>query len=392
MATKQLRFSKRVIEAFKPPIGADREWIRDSGSPGLWLAVFATGARVFYRYSKVGGRPERIRIGRFPELSVEQARRENLRLAGRIAAGANPNEERRAARRVPTFGEMLASYIAAPRRGRVKRERRPSTIRAYQSLANTVFAPWSSRPISSITRAHVETLVDQVARERGKGAAKNSLDMARAVFIAAVNAEIIPSNPARLVVGFATVERERFLTVDELGRLMKALDGADESLRDLVRLALYTAARRSNLCHMRADELDLPGATWSIPGAKMKNGKAHVLPLSAAAVDILRRRLAIGSEWIFPGKNGRSAPFPTVRWQALLKAANISGFVFHDLRRTAATLATTAGAPLPIVSRLLGHATLAQTSVYARPADEATRAAVDQVASKIAAAIEGKTP
>lgn len=82
MPSKEIEFTKRTLLAIQPPAEADRDWYRDANCPGLWLAVFKSGVKSFVMYRKIHRRPERIRIGAFPELSIEQARRECQKASG----------------------------------------------------------------------------------------------------------------------------------------------------------------------------------------------------------------------------------------------------------------------------------------------------------------------
>jgi integrase len=74
-----------------------------------------------------------------------------------------------------------------------------------------------------------------------------------------------------------------------------------EFWRDFFSVALFTAARRSNLCSMRWDEIDLERGIWIIPSEKFKTGKETRLVLSVPVLAILRRRLQDSdSEWVWP--------------------------------------------------------------------------------------------
>jgi integrase len=124
----------------------------------------------------------------------------------------------------------------------------------------------------------------------------------------------ISPNPAgnRAVSFFQEPARDRFLQADELSRFFKALASEpNDTLRDFFYVCLLTGARRSNVQSMRWDEIDLKGSTWSIPGAKTKNGEHLRVHLAEPAKVILKRRqeeaaqkLADGDvrygEWVFP--------------------------------------------------------------------------------------------
>jgi integrase len=345
-------------------------------------------------YRKIHRKPERIRIGAFPELSIEQARRECQRLAGKIAEGVNPAEQKRAARRIPTFGEVYREFMDAPQRGREKRDRRPATVRTYTHIVTRAIPDWQSKRISDITRADVERMADAVAKERGRVTANLTITLVKAVLEFACEREHVTVNVARKVRRFSTQSRERFLTEQEIGRLWRQLDNAPSAVADLIRLALLTGARRSNLIAMKWADIDLDTAIWTINADEMKAAKAHRVPLSATALETLRRRLAnrkTDGKWVFPGRFDKAMTFPQDEWMEVLRVAEITNFTFHDLRRSFATLQLSANVPLPVISQSLAHGSTKATSVYARVQPNATKNAIDAVASRVlAAATEGK--
>ena len=109
-AAKRFRFTKAAIEALEKP-KTGRTYFYDAKTPGLALCVTSTGTRTFYVYRKVDGKPERIRVGPWPDLNVEQARRQAARINGTIAKGRNPNDRRRDTRNAPTLRELFDVFI-----------------------------------------------------------------------------------------------------------------------------------------------------------------------------------------------------------------------------------------------------------------------------------------
>lgn len=103
-------FTKKLIDGLPIPKG-QRTYYYDSSQRGLVLSVHPTGRKTFSLYRKIDGRPRRINIGPYPDLTIEQARKEAQRLAGEIARGQNPAEKQRAIRDEMTFEELFAVYL-----------------------------------------------------------------------------------------------------------------------------------------------------------------------------------------------------------------------------------------------------------------------------------------
>src|SRR5262249_20717045 len=99
-----------IVRAIEPP-ASGRTYVYDAKLPGLALCVTANGTRTFYLCRRVEGRPSRIVLGRFPALTLEQARLQAVTVAAKIAGGANPNAEKRANRNGMTLGETFDHFI-----------------------------------------------------------------------------------------------------------------------------------------------------------------------------------------------------------------------------------------------------------------------------------------
>jgi hypothetical protein len=107
----QLNFTKQTILALPIPPHGKRAYYRDSRTRGLTLAITDRGTRSFIFYRKIDGRPERILIGRFEDLSIEQARNRAAELNSAIAQGRNPADGRRSLREEMTLGQLYDDYL-----------------------------------------------------------------------------------------------------------------------------------------------------------------------------------------------------------------------------------------------------------------------------------------
>ncbi len=379
---QKVALSKRRIEALDAP-GRGRLYVYDAKVPGLAVCVTAAGAKTFYLCRRVSGRYERIRIGRHPAVTVEQARREAARLNGQIAEGQNPQARRRAARGEATFGALFDAFLDhhAKERKRTWRDDAAQFDRHLQPLAK--------RKASAITRADVKRLHASIGRECGKYAANRALALVSAVFNVAGREAGIEFNPAKGVGRFREQSRDRFLRADELRAFFKALaDEPNPTWRDLFVLLLLTGARRANVQAMRWTDLDLDRGLWLIPETESKTGEPLICILAGPAVAILRRRLeeSAGGEYVFPAasKSGHVEE-PKKAWRAVLDRAGIKGVRIHDLRRTLGSWQAATGASLSIIGRALGHKSVTATAVYARldldpvrqSVEAATRAILD---------------
>src|ERR1700683_572190 len=372
---QKLNFTKRALEALQVPAGDDRLIVFDTKTAGLGFVTFASGARRFFHRRRVRGIAERTTLGKFDDLTVEQARGEASSLNARIAAwklsgyqDESPFEKRPDA---ATFGELVDRYIERHVRRHASRPER--AIQEVRWAVDRHLASWKNLKLAVITRSDVVKLHEDVGRKH-RTAANRLVQLVRRLYSWAESPDIAlhrGENPARHIKLFHESKRSRYLKPAELYALFTALKQAlNASLRDYVNLALWPGARRGDLLSMRWQDLGLGDNRWEIPPPK--NRTPYVVPLTPEAVKILRdrRKSSNGSEWVFPSKRGSAGHLTDFKrgWKALLKRAGLADKDLrqHDLRRTLGSYQAAGGTSLGIIGKSLGHKSLAATAGYAQ--------------------------
>ena len=142
---------------------------------------------------------------------------------------------------------------------------------------------------------------------------------------------------------------------------------------------------------MRFDDVDLRAGTWSKPPSSTKTGRAHSVPLSAPALELLRalRRRTNAPVWVFPanGPHVSKCGHRVMIWQDWLrirKLAGLNNLRLHDLRHSFASQLASSGASLPLIGQLLGHTQPQTTARYAHLFDDVQREAVERVGRIVA--------
>jgi integrase len=398
---RKFQFTKERIEALPAPENGQRAYYYDAKVRGLAIAVSSLGKKTFVLYRKVAGRPERITIGAFADLSIEQARGQAEQLNADIAMGENPAAERRNIRAEATLQELFDTYLE--RHAKVFKR----TWQDDQGTFNLHLAHWKLRKLSSLRRVDVVTLHAKIGRTNGKYAANRVVELLSSLFNKAVEWGWEGENPATKIKAFPERKRERFMDADELRTFFKSLAQEDnETIRDYIAMSLLTGARRSNVQEMRWEELSWNKALWVIPAQKAKANEPISIPLPAPAVRILEtRKKSSKSDWVFPGsgKTGHLVE-PKTAWHRILKRARdvaqadwleankgktaedfakehpaiLADLRVHDLRRTLGSWQAATGASLPIIGKSLGHRSLAATQIYARLNLDPVRASVNK--------------
>lgn len=392
MTTKK-NLTKRTIEAIKDP-DAGRDTYQDAADRYLHLVV-APSARTWRYIRKVNGQVIFITLGRYPDMTPDQARQTSRKTSADIANGKDPRELRRQARKVTTWYDLFKWYVefhAKPHKKSWKNDERQEA--RYCSS-------WRTRRWESITPEVVTRWHKSIGADHGKIGADRALAMVKCVFNKALAENIITGrNPATTTRMYhptaATYGRSRFLQADELARLFAALDGYhDQNMSDFFKLCIFTGARRGNVQGMRWKDFDGAGHVWEIPGLVSKNGEPMRIPLLPPAVDILSRRWdnRRSDEWVFPSRRRHpKTPYmaePKFAWAAICKAADLKGVRMHDLRRTLGSWMAMGGTSLAIIGRSLGHKDQKTTEVYARLNMDPVRAAMGGAVEQMMLAANG---
>jgi integrase len=371
MAQKKLNFTKAVINSEVAP-ESGRTYLHDTKEAGLVLQITAAGRKTFQLYKKHQGRPIRVTIGTWPEITVEQARKKARDAKGELAEGRNPNEERRAVREEMTFSALFLLWV--DRFAKPHKRSWEDDMRRYQ---NYMEQPFGNKRLSWFNSTRVREWHQRLTtrtKQRGPAAnitpatANRSLALLKAVF-----SQAAPDlhNPCAGVKMFKELSRERFLQPDEMKRLFDALESEEtsETFRDYIYLSLFTAARRNNVLGMRWGDIDLEANLWTIPGQVSKNGSIMRVPLTEAAAEILQRRKATAtSVFVFPSSESATGHYitPTKAWAALLRRAGLHDLRLHDLRRSCGSVMANQGTSLAVIGGALGHKHHSSTAVYAR--------------------------
>ncbi len=381
----KISFTKAALTALAPP-RTGRQYVYDAKTPALALCTTHTGNKAFYLYRRVNGRPQRYRLGGFPELTVEQARKQAAIVNADIATGGDPQAGKRALKAETTFAELFRFFLET--HSKVHKRTWIEDERMFK-----VYLPaWHRRRLSTIKRADVSALHARIGRDHGPYMANRVRSLLCSVFNFAIGNDWDHANPVLGVRKFKEQSRDRFLDGDELKAFFKSLaDEPDLTVRDFVLVSLLVGARRGNVQAMRWDDIDLKRGLWRIPETQSKNREPLLVVLPVPAVGILRARHDQSSNgYVFQSYGKKSGHLVDVRtaWRRICKRAGLKDLRLHDLRRTLGSWQAICGASLPIIGRSLGHQDHATTAIYARLDLDPVRRSVEVAAQAMLTAGE----
>lgn len=374
----KINFTKANIEALDLPGAGQRVTYHDTKTAGLQLRVTPSGVKTFSVFRRIkGGQPERVTLGRYPDLTIEQARRKAAEINSAIAEGKNPADAARAAKQEMTLDDLHNEYMTRC----AAFNRRPDKPKANYRL---YLSAWGKRKLSTIKHEEVDRLHNKIGHKNGVVTANIALKLLHVMFNKAINEWRIWSgeNPAHGIKKFPEQSRDRFLQSDELPRFFQALaEEQNEIIRDYVLISLLTGARRTNVLEMRWQDVNFARAEWRI--GMTKNGTPQTITLSPEALEVLRNRKSQeGSAFVFPGHgdSGHLAE-PKKGWKRILDRAGIDDLRIHDLRRTLGSWQAKTGASMAIIGKSLNHKNQNTTAIYARLDLDPVRESVDRATS-----------
>ena len=381
-----------VVKQLKPPVRGNRVTY-DDPVKGFGARVTAAGARAFVlNYVTKAGRERRYTIGQFPDWQTTAARSRARELRRLIDDGGDPLADIEAERSAPTVNDLCDRFEQEhlPRK-------RPGTAEDYKRMLTNHIRPHfgAHTKVADVVFADIEVLHRKISKSGATYAANRCVAVLSKMFSLSIRWNMRTDNPCKGIEKNTEYGRRRYLSGDELVRLVKALaDYEDQQAADIVRLLLLTGARRGEVLSARWADLDLGEGKWSKPASSTKQKEAHEVPLSAPARQLLSeirerqagKRHALGT-YVFPGTGGSGHIVEIKKaWRALCRAAGITGLRIHDLRHSYASQLVSGGASLPLIGALLGHASPSTTARYAHLHHDPMREAAERVGAVITAA------
>lgn len=376
---EKINFTKTTLNDLPIPEKGKRKKYYDSKQKNLVVVVYGSGKKTFFVRKNYLGSKQDIYIGPYPEIGPEQARKIAITILASLAQGENPQDARRERRQAPTIAELYQNYIDGHVKDRCKRAYdMEQDFRRYMT-------DWKSKKVFAVTRPQVHQKVLNVKRKFGSSAANKVIIIMKAAYNWNIKHGYLEGdNPFAGIPLYKIKSRERFLKPEELKRFFKALNAfPNQTLRDYVRLSLYTGARRANVLAMSWNQIDFDLGLWTIPITK--NGDSQTIPLTTAALTILRdRHDKVKGEYVFPGKEpGTHLVEPKWHWYKLLEKAEIENLRLHDLRRTLGSYMAMNNTSLQMIAKALGHKSTAATQIYARLSFDPIRNAMESAQSNM---------
>lgn len=360
------KITKRCVDIAIFPV-TGQTFIRDAELKGFALRI-TPGSKSFIIEKRVDGKVRRVTLGRYPELTAEQARKEAHKLLGQIAIGGNPIAEKQLE---VLEGTTLAQAFQDFKISR--KDLKSGTLYDYQRLMEVAFTDWKGKALTSISKDMVAKRHTQLGENRGEAYANLSMRFLRSLLNFAIAQYETPegepllreNSVARLTstrAWYHVGRRQTVIKPHQLTAWYQAVMGLKRegtspqsaAIADYLLCLLFTGLRRQEAAQLQWEQVDLAHRTLTIPDTK--NRQPLTLPLSDFLVALFKeRKEGATGRYVFPG-SGRDGYLiePRKQMTQVMIASGVK-FTIHDLRRTFITVAESLDISAYALKRLVNH-------------------------------------
>lgn len=319
----------------------------DAKLRGFGLRVQTSGTKSWFVMRRVNGKMTRKTIGRYPEITLANARIGASGILSRMARGevtVKPSPL--------LFDEAIDDWISRDQGQNKTVQQVRNAIDLYVRTA------LKGRKLNAITKNDINKIVDGIM-DSGTGVQANRLlAYLRRFFNWCVERDYLKSNPTTgIPKPFKERSRDRVLSAEEIQAVYDASSQLGYPFGPLFQLLTLTGQRRDEVGEATWDEIDIESATWTIGSGRAKNGLGHVVHLSNQALELLSTLPRFdGQNFLFSTNQVRPVSGFSKAKKRLDRLSNVDGWTLHDLRRSFATHATERLGFSPVViDKVLNH-------------------------------------
>lgn len=363
----------------------------DLRTPGLAIAVQPSGTKTWKVIYPFRGRSRWYTIpGKVGAIDLEAARKLAVPVLLKVAAGTDPQAERKSQRGEGTFEELVDRYF-----DEYAEQNNKSWRQADALIRKHLLPRWAKLSVSEITRSDVKAALAKIEKA---SVATHTLKMLSPVFTWGLKEDFpgLKANPCQRIDVAEGTSRERVLSDSEIRLFWAAFDDAGWVQSAALKTILLTGQRPGEVSHMRREHI--VDGWWQMPGSPVpelgwpgiKNWESHRVWLPKPAQAIIADM--DGTGFVFAGARGKPIDLSPAMRAICAKLEIREKVTPHDLRRTHGTCITSLGFGRDAMNRIQNHKEGGITDVYDRHKYEAeNKKIMEAVATRILALVEGRT-
>jgi integrase len=349
----RIKLTKSSIDALPTPASDVIYW--DTGCPGFGVKITPKGRKVFIVLYRTGGAGSKLRkytIGPYGRVTLHQARVAAQKVFAARLEGRDLAAEKREAKRhivADRVEDLLEAFIAQ----RLSQNRSAAEI--SRLLRREVGGPWAGRSIHEINKRDVIAIISAIEQRGAPAAANKTLKSIKTFLRWCVGRAILDQSPAEGVpLPAKEVARDRVLDDQELAQIILAARTIGGPYGGIIQLLALTGQRREEVAGLTGEELDLLGRVWTLPRARTKNAKAHVVHLSDQSMAVVRGVESHGRYVFSPTGNKPFQNFSQYK-RLLDQLSGVTSWRLHDLRRTCVSGMARLGVAPHVADKILNH-------------------------------------
>ncbi|WP_158160876.1 integrase domain-containing protein [Grimontia hollisae] len=363
MAKITTRLSDKEIKAAKP---SDKEYNLFDGE-GLRIRIKPNGSKLWILnyYRPVSRKRANLSLGKYPDLSLANARKAALEAKELLAQGIDPQEERQRQQQEHKAIHQHTFFNVTKEWFDIKKDdvTPDYAVDIWRSLELHIFPHLSHVPVREITAPQVIELLKPIEAKGSLETVKRLAQRLNEVMNFATNCGLIQANPLTgIKAAFKKPKKENMAALKpaELPELMGAIANASikRTTRCLIEWQLHTMTRPAEASGARWDEIDWEEKVWTIPAERMKKRREHRIPLTEQMLALLEVMKPISGhrDFIFPSDRDPKKPCNSQTANMALKRMGFAGrLVSHGLRSLASTTLNEQGFDPDLVEAALAH-------------------------------------
>lgn len=333
---------------------------------GLFLWVSPAGGKSWRMKYRIHGREKVLTIGKYPQLSLKEARLDAADAKTLLKEGIDPSEHKQAKKRTEDKGEVLLFKNAAKRWHELNTPRWTPryALKIWQMTEKRLIPALGNKPLATISSADVLTVIRQLENEGIRETTRKVKNYLSGIFAYAIAEGHIKNNPVTGVTpalkALPPATHQRSLPFAMMSDFIAAIDNDDGHpvVKLGLKLLLLTMTRTGEVRFATWDEFDFEKRLWLIPASRMKMKTDHLIPLSDQAMEALEKLKALTghTRFVVRSPNTIDKPLSENAFLVLIKRIGFKEHTTsHGLRATASTVLNEHGFRPEVIEKQLAH-------------------------------------